>query len=120
MYFSRWPGVIDSAFHGNFANGPFRWFPRFGESWSYRSALRQRAYGGEMKALYSDVYIIVVHRNSPPSFFRPTISYHFFDILTLAISFFPRLRPFAATLFRLPFTSIRLPLLFPFNFYRPL
>lgn len=69
MYFSRRPEVIDSASHGNFANGPFRWFPRFGESWSYRSALRQRAYGGEMKVLYSDVYIIVVHRNSPLPFF---------------------------------------------------
>lgn len=78
MYFSRRVGVIDSASHGNFANGPFRWFRRFGESWSYRSALRRRAYGGEMKALYSDVYIIVVHRNSPPPFFS---SYHLLPFL---------------------------------------
>jgi len=89
MYFSRRARVIDSASHGNFANGLFRWFSRFEESWSYRSALRRWAYGGEMKALYFDVYIIVVYRNSPPPFFA---SYHLLPFLrhshTLSISLF--------------------------------
>ena len=89
MYFSRRARVIDSASHGNFANGLFRWFSRFEESWSYRSALRRWAYGGEMKALYFDVYIIVVYRNSPPPFFA---SHHLLPFLrhshTLSISLF--------------------------------
>lgn len=64
------------------------------------AAAAAAAYGGKMKALHCDVYIIVVHRNSSPPFFAlpSTISSTFSHYAHLSFSAFSL--PFVATLFK--------------------
>lgn len=84
------------------------------------SAAAAAAYGGKMKALHCDVYIIVVHRNSSPPFFAlpSTISSTFSHYARLSFSAFSL--PFVATLFRLSLTHKRPPSSFiPLRFLSP-